>query len=177
MSSEANSSGVAERYPSWSPDGKHIAYFSDRSGEYQLTLRDADGTGDEQVLTKFGPGFRYRPYWSPDSKKLVFIDQAMKIYLQDLDKKETRLIDKEMWLYHDGLSRMKFSWSSDSRWIAYSTDLDNQQTAIALYDTKENRRRQANAPGSRELPKSTIHEMRFTTLVHQGAGDRANCPR
>ena len=32
-------SGVAERYPSWSPDGKTIAYFSDRSGEYELTLR------------------------------------------------------------------------------------------------------------------------------------------
>ena len=135
------SSGVAERYPSWSPDGKYIAYFSDRSGEYQLTLRAADGTGEEQVLTKFGPGFRYRPYWSPDSKKLVFIDQAMKIQLHDLDKKQTRQIDKQLWQYHDGLSRMKFSWSSDSRWIAYAADLENRQSAIALYDTKENRRR------------------------------------
>ena len=33
------SSGVAERFPTWSPDGKQIAYFSDRTGEYQLTLR------------------------------------------------------------------------------------------------------------------------------------------
>ena len=135
------SAGVAERFPSWSPDGKQIAYFSDRAGEYQLTLRAEDGSGEEQVLTKFGPGFRYRPFWSPDSKKLVFIDQAMKIWLHDLDKKETKLIDKELWQYHDGLSRMKFSWSSDSRWVAYSADLENQQSAIALYDTKENKRR------------------------------------
>ena len=41
------SSGVAERSPSWSPDGKLIAYFSDRTGEYQLTVRAADGSGDE----------------------------------------------------------------------------------------------------------------------------------
>src|SRR3974390_720694 len=66
-------SGVAERYPAWSPDGKWIAYFSDRTGEYELTVRPADGSGAEKVLTKLGAGFRYRPFWSPDSKKIAFI--------------------------------------------------------------------------------------------------------
>ena len=37
----AESRGVAERYPAWSPDGKSVAFFSDRSGEYELTLFDA----------------------------------------------------------------------------------------------------------------------------------------
>jgi tricorn protease len=133
------SSGVAERFPSWSPDGKHIAYFSDRSGEYQLTLRAADGTGEEQVLTKFGPGFRYRPYWSPDSKKLVFIDQSMRIHLHNLDTKQTKQIDQELWMYHESLHRLKLNWSRDSRWITYPHDLENQHTAIALYDTKEDK--------------------------------------
>ncbi|HWH68067.1 MAG TPA: PDZ domain-containing protein [Candidatus Sulfotelmatobacter sp.] len=133
------SSGVAERFPSWSPDGKSIAYFSDRSGEYELTLRPADGTGAEQVLTKLGPGYRYRPFWSPDSKKLVFIDQAMRMYLHDLDKKQTKPIGKQLWLYHGDLSRFKFSWSKDSRWLAYPQDLQNEHTAIALYDTKESK--------------------------------------
>jgi tricorn protease len=131
------SSGVAERYPAWSPDGKSIAYFSDRSGEYELTIRPADGSGQEQVLTALGPGFRYHPCWSPDSKKIVFIDKAMRIYLFDFDKKETRQIDRELWLYNDDLMNFKFSWSKDSRWIAYPHDLENQHTAIALYDTKE----------------------------------------
>ena len=133
------SSGVAERYPVWSPDGKHIAYWSDRSGEYELTLRSPEGAGTEEVLTKLGPGYRYRPYWSPDSRKLVFIDQAMKVHLHDLDKKETRVIARELWLYHDGLSRRKFSWSKDSRWIAFAHDQENQHTAIALYDTKDDK--------------------------------------
>ena len=134
------SSGVAERYPSWSPDGKSIAYFSDRSGEYELTVRAADGSGGEQVLTKLGPGFRYRPYWSPDSRKLVFIDQTMRVRLYDLDKKSTRVIDRELWMYQDELSAFRVSWSKDSRWVAYEHDLENHHTAIALFDTQAGKR-------------------------------------
>jgi tricorn protease len=139
------SSGVAERSPSWSPDGKQIAYFSDRSGEYELTIRPAEGSGEEKALTKLGPGFRYRPQWSPDSKKLVFIDQAMKVHLHDLDKQETKQIDSQMWMYHDSLNRIKFNWSKDSRWIAYPKDLENQHTSIALYDTQEGKRHQVTS--------------------------------
>jgi tricorn protease len=134
------SSGVAERFPGWSPDGKFVAYFSDRSGEYELTLRLEDGSGKEEVLTKLGPGFRYRPYWSPDSKKLVFIDQAMRIQMHDLDKKATKQIGKQLWLYQDGLSRFRVSWSKDSRWIAYAQDLENRHSAIVLYDTRSDKK-------------------------------------
>src|SRR5947207_4695134 len=88
------SSGVAERYPSWSPDAKWIAYFTDRPGEYELAIRPADGSGPEKILTKLGPGFRYEPNWSPDSKKIVFIDQAMRVQLHDIDNRETKQIDK-----------------------------------------------------------------------------------
>ncbi len=131
------SSGVAERYPRWSPDGQHIAYFSDRTGEYELTIRAADGSGEETVLTKLGPGYRYTPYWSPDSKKIAFIDQAMRVHIHDLEKKETKEIDKQLWRYHGGLGAFTFNWSKDSRWVAFEKDLENQNSAIALYDTKE----------------------------------------
>ena len=69
-------SGAAERYPAWSPDGKSVAYWSDRSGEYELTCAPADGTGSERKVTTLGPGFRYRLFWSPDCKKVAFIDKA-----------------------------------------------------------------------------------------------------
>ena len=65
--SVSRSSGVAERYPRWSADGKTLAYWSDRSGEYELTLRPADGTGSERAVTSLGAGFRYAPQWSPDN--------------------------------------------------------------------------------------------------------------
>ncbi len=129
--------GIAERYPAWSPDGKWIAYFSDRSGEYELTLRPADGKGEEKQVTTLGPGWRYQPYWSPDSKKLVFIDSAMRIWLHDLDFQQTIMITRQKWMYHGDLDRFRVSWSSDSRWVAYAGDTDAQQSAIVLFNVKE----------------------------------------
>lgn len=96
------SSGVAERYPAWSPDGKLIAYWSDRSGEYELTVREAErspeGDDTERTLTKLGPGFRYTPQWSPDSKKILWIDQAMKMWVYDFDTQTNRFLDRQKWI-------------------------------------------------------------------------------
>jgi tricorn protease len=140
-----HSSGVAERYPAWSPDGKWLAYFSDRTGEYELTIGPAEGSGEESILTKLGPGFRYPPSWSPDSKKIAFIDQAMKVHLHDLEKKSTVQIAQQMWLYHGGLFSFKLNWSPDSRWLAYAGDLENRHTAIMLYDTRDQKHHQVTS--------------------------------
>src|ERR1039457_2380700 len=136
-------SGVAERYPAWSPDGKWIAFFSDRTGEYELTNRSAEGaTGtnqvEEQTLTKFGPGFRYRPQWSPDSKKIAFIDKAMRINLFDFAAKTNQVIAHQLWIYHGALSQFSVAWSADSRWLAWAQDLDNRNSALVLYDCASN---------------------------------------
>ncbi len=136
-------SGIAERYPAWSPDGKWIAYFSDRTGEYELTVRNAETSSTtnqvgEQTLTKLGPGFRYRPQWSPDSKKIGFIDQTMRINLFDFEARTNQVIGRQLWLYHDELSRFTVGWSADSRWIAWAQDLDDRNSAIALYDCRSN---------------------------------------
>ena len=139
------SSGVSERYPTWSPDGKQIAYFSDRSGEYELCLRAEDGSGEETSLTKLGAGFRYRPQWSPDSKKLAFVDHAMRLWLYDTEKKSTTHADKMLWLYHGELTGFKVSWSPDSRWMTYAGDLDSGHNAVIIYDTKENKRHQVTS--------------------------------
>ncbi len=136
------SSGVAERSPAWSPDGKLIVYWSDKSGEYELTARNADGTGEERTLTKLGPGFRYQPQWSPDSKKVLWIDQAMKLNVYDFDTKTDKVIDQQKWMYHGELSGFGVSWSADSRWLAYAGDQDNRNSAIVLYDLKNDKRHQ-----------------------------------
>jgi tricorn protease len=138
-------SGIAERSPAWSPDGKTLAYFSDRSGEYELTVRPADGSGGETTLTSMGPGFRYEPMWSPDSKKMVFIDSEQVIRLLDVGTKTLTEIDSGLWMSHGPLSGFEVSWSADSRWFAYSRGLDNRQSAVFLYDTSGGVRHQVTA--------------------------------
>ena len=128
--------GVAERFPAWSPDGKLIAFFSDRCGEYELTVRSALTNGEDLVLTKLGAGYRFQPQWSPDSKKIAWIDQAMKIWIYNFDTKTNQQIDQQMWLYHGELNNFRVSWSADSRWMAYAGDTDNRNSAIILYDCK-----------------------------------------
>jgi tricorn protease len=129
-------SGSAERWPAWSPDGKWIAYWSDRTGEYQLTVRPADGTGEERTVTHLGPGFRYRPWWSPDGRSVAYVDQAMKIWITDIATGQSKQVDQALYWYEGSLEGFAPSWSSDSRWLAYARDLPSQHTAIFLYDTR-----------------------------------------
>jgi tricorn protease len=137
-------SGVAERSPMWSPDGRWIAYFSDASGEYELTVRAADGSGEERTLTELGEGFRYHPYWSPDSKKIAFIDQAEVIQIYDFDTGAVTTVDEGMWMMH-GATGWRPGWSSDSRWLAYSRGLMNRHNAIFLFDTDSGQRHQVTS--------------------------------
>ncbi len=131
------SSGVADRYPRWSPDGRTIAYWSDRSGEYELTLRAADGDGSERKVTSLGAGFRYAPQWAPDSKKMAFIDQAMRIRIYDDASGKVTEVDKSPdWIAHDALETFRFRWSPDSRWLAYARPAATSNSAVFLFDTK-----------------------------------------
>ncbi|PKL86986.1 MAG: peptidase S41 [Ignavibacteriae bacterium HGW-Ignavibacteriae-2] len=139
-----DSPGSAERFPAWSPDGKSIAYWSDKSGEYQL-YQISTLDNKEKKLTSFKTGFKYNLYWSPDSKKLAFIDQTMTIYYYDLDAEKLFTVDKGLYMYEGSLRNFSVSWSSDSKWIAYSRDLVSQKQAIFIYDTKEHNAKQVTS--------------------------------
>ena len=138
--------GAAERFPALSPDGKQVAYFSDRSGEYQLCVRAADGSGEERQVTHLGPGFRYHISWSPDGKRVVFADQAMRINLCDLDTGKVQQVDKGLHLFEDSLEEFRAHWSPDSRWFAYPRDTANRNSVVALFDTRTGERKDVTSP-------------------------------
>jgi tricorn protease len=136
-------SGSAERYPSWSPDGKTLAYWGDHSGEYELTIRPADGAGAEQVLTTLGPGFRYTAFWSPDSSHVAFIDQAMKIRVLDLKTRAVVEVDQSpLFMNHGSLEGFLLRWSQDSRWVSWARPIASGNNAIFVYDVKSNAKHQ-----------------------------------
>src|SRR5438876_4087624 len=88
------SPGARERDPAWSPDGKWIAYLSDRSGEYEIHVIPSDGAGPERQVTKGGGTFRFRPIWSPDSKKLAFSDKTRTLWWCDVASGKLTRIDQ-----------------------------------------------------------------------------------
>jgi Tol biopolymer transport system component/serine/threonine protein kinase len=61
-----------DRGPKWSPDGKQIGFYSERSGKYQIWKVNADGS-DIQVLTNDSAGGVIAfPVWMPDQKRIYF---------------------------------------------------------------------------------------------------------
>lgn len=139
-----NTSGVAERYATWSPDGKNIAYWTDKNGEYQLALYNL-ASEKETIMTSYKDGFRYNIYWSPDSKKIAFVDQTMNINYFDIDSKKTITVDKGKYLFHGGLSSFEFDWSADSRYLTWHRSLDNQHSAIFIYDLDNKKKQQVTS--------------------------------
>jgi tricorn protease len=124
---------VHEKYPAWSPDGKSIAYFSDASGEYQLHLKQQDGSGEVKVIPLQGTGFYAYIKWSPDSKYLSYVDNGRNLYVLTVASGAIKKIDADD-LYVPGPFREQFgSWSSDSRWIAYTRVEETNFKRIYLY--------------------------------------------
>jgi tricorn protease len=110
-----NSSGVHERNPQWSPDGKWIAFVSDKSGEDEIYIIDPLGKDGPKQLTANADTYKYGIAWSPDSKKILWSDKKLRVRYVDVATKEVKKInDAPVWEIHDAV------WSPDSRWVAYS---------------------------------------------------------
>jgi tricorn protease len=120
--------GIREKYAAWSPDGKWIAYLSDRSGEDEIYITPQDGMGKETRITTDGKMFRMPPVWSPDSKKLLFADKDLRLFYVDVEQKTPVLIDQGK--YSD---LNEYVWSPDSKWVAYAKAEVNNYSTINLY--------------------------------------------
>jgi tricorn protease len=132
------SSGAFDMMPAWSPDGLHVAYWSDRSGEYEIYLQDAEMKKEAVQLTQRGKGFGYQLFWSPDSKKIAFVDETNDIHVLDVESKELNVAGNYRWnLGHGSRYGYSIAWSPDSKWMAFTEGLDNSHSAIFLYNLEQ----------------------------------------
>ncbi len=122
-------SGVHERNPKYSPDGKWIAFISDQSGEFEIYIMKSDRSEPPIQLTKGADTYYYNIKWSPDSKKILWNDKKLRLRYVDINTKKVTLVDKSnIWEIHN------FNWSPDSKWVVYSKKDTNKFNAIYLYN-------------------------------------------
>ena len=127
-----NSSSSAERAPVWSPDGSKIAYFSDKSGEYQLVIADQTGSKIEKTIAIPDPSFFFKPEWASDGNHIAFTDTDYQIWVVNVNTGVAKVVDTDRYAHPN--RSMNPVWSPDGKWIAYSRLMDNQFKSIFVYE-------------------------------------------
>lgn len=122
---------IHERSVTWSPDGKHLAFISDATGEDEIYIQKQDGSEPPVQLTQKGDTYKYYLNWSPDSKKLIWSDKKLRLQYVDVVTKQVALVDQAKAWEHQGSA-----WSPDSRWIAFTRVEDSGRAKVYLFDTQ-----------------------------------------
>ena len=136
-----NTAGTRERMPQLSPDGKRVAFYSDKTGEYQIYALDLAGDKPWEALTTDLDRAAYHLEWSPDGTKIVFGNKDFSLFWLDVaTKKLTKFAtsnqmknDEFFWEVSD------YSWSPDSKWVAYSFVEFNRNNRVFLYSVEQNK--------------------------------------
>ena len=108
-----------EQSPRVSPDGRRLAFVSDRSGWFEVWVCGYPDAADCRQLTSFRQGFVGSPSWSPDSKRIVFdarADGNADIYLVRADG------GQPVRLTYENSVDSRPTWSGDGRWIYFRSD-------------------------------------------------------
>ena len=144
--------------PSWSPDGKRIAFSSTRDGHFigdvgitsDIYVMDADG-GNQQRLTENRKN-DWDPSWSPDGKRIAFSSdrkgdlQNFEIYVMDADGgNQRRLTENRVY-------DMSPSWSPDGKRIAFSSERNGNREIYVIDADGGNPQNLTNNPGSDVSP-------------------------
>jgi tricorn protease len=136
----SNSSASAERDPAWSPDGKYVSYFSDKSGEYKLIVESQDGLSTPREIALDRPTHYYTPSWSPDSKKLLYTDTNLKVWVLDIESGKAKVVGSDPWMVPT--RTVNPTWSPDSKWVAYASHLNSLYKAIFISNVESGESKQ-----------------------------------
>jgi tricorn protease len=124
-------SGAHDKFARWSPDGKRIAFVSDRSGEDEVWLVDQAGGKPEQ-LTKGREGMKYAPEWSAEGTHIAFSDKDGKLFVVTLaDRKVVEVADEARGLLRD------YAWSPQGAYLAFSMTDENESSSIHVWSAAD----------------------------------------
>lgn len=120
---------------SWSPDGEQIAYISDKSGEFNIWLKDVF-TGEERQLTKDLKTYIFDIKWSPDSKKIAWNEKGNTLYITDTDNGKNTMVETS------GISPIhSYNWSPDGKYLVYVRP-EKTMNNLIVYDLENGKKHQ-----------------------------------
>jgi tricorn protease len=123
-------SGNHDRDAKWAPDGRHIAYISDKTGEYEIYVEDKDEEKAPVQLTKNSKCYKYSLKWAPNSNKILWTNSKFQLKYVNTNTREVTLVDTSK---HGDIR--SYSWSPDGKWITYSKEADNNMSVVWVYNT------------------------------------------
>ena len=159
-----------DRSPSWSPDGKHIVFMSNRDGHakhgwltYEIYVMDADG-GNLRNVTKH-PDNDSHPVWSPDGKHIVF-GRHGDIYVMDANG------DNQHKLTDNPNGDQDPSWSPDSKQIVFVSNRAGNLEIFVIDADGTNQRNLTNNERVDEDPVWSPDGKRIAFTSWRNGGDR-----
>jgi tricorn protease len=133
-------SGSHDKWARWSPDGRRIAFLSDRTGEEEVWLIDQDGTGKPEQLTSGGKAMRYAPEWAPDGKRIAFGDKDGRLYVITVaDRKLAQIADDANGMIRD------YAWSPCGGHLAFSMTDPNNFRSIWIWSVEDGKLRRVTS--------------------------------
>src|SRR5215470_2411932 len=115
-----------DKEPKYSPDGKWIAFISDRSGREEIYVIASDGAGEPQKITDLDT-LKSNFSWSPNSKELAFTSSDSKLRRYTLESKQTTELSSSR---YGNISAPV--WSPDGKWISFSKSDATRNTDVYL---------------------------------------------
>ena len=142
-----------DRHPTWSPDGKQIAFISDRDGAKASAIYVMDTVGNNLRRLTNDVKFTWidSPDWSPDGKQIVFTsmvinkdpkEKSSEIYVINVDGKNPRQVAKNPKLTWTESPK----WSPDGRQIIFSSGRTGNYEVYMMDSNGENLRNLTNHP-------------------------------
>jgi len=136
-----NTPGTRERLPQLSPDGRKVAFYSDKSGRYQIYLMDTAANSPWEPLTTTLDRTSYHLEWSPDGTKILFGNKDFALSYVDVATKKLVTFARSNQLKNDEFywEVSDYSWSPDSQWVTYSFVEFNRNNRVFVYSLAQNR--------------------------------------
>ena len=150
--------------PSWSPDGKEVAYVSFESSRPAI-YRQVLATGEREQLTNF-QGLNNSPVWSPDGKSMALVlskDGSPDIYLLDLETKQFKRLTR-----HYGIDTEP-TWMPDGQSLLFTSDRGGRPQ-IYRYELVTGKVERVTFEGRYNARARVAEDGRNVALVHQRKG-------